>query len=49
MLLLGRIEERENGPRLGIAVTFVLLVTVPIDYLLQVYVLNLIALSKVWI
>ena len=25
---------------LGIAVTFVLLVTVPIDYLLQVYVLN---------
>ena len=40
VLLLGRIEERKNGLGLGIAVTFVLLVTVPIDYLLQVYVLN---------
>jgi len=33
---------------LGVAVTFVLLVTVPVDYLLQVYVLNPDALVQAW-
>ena len=39
MLISGCIEECEDCRRLGIAVTFVLLVTLPVNYLLQTKVL----------
>ena len=40
MLFPCRVEEREDSLGLGLAVTFVLLVTVPVDYLLQTKVLG---------